>query len=259
MAIQAVMEIREVFGLPNRAAEGFVNSIFRLLKASLKSPDHSTLSRRGKDLRVRLPVKAQGPVHLLMDSSGLKVYGEGEWKVRQHGYSKRRTWRKLHVAVDAKSREIQASLLTEADVHDSEVAPVLIDGTRRVIESFTGDGAYDTKPVYDAVKEHSPEAILKIPPRKDAKIKKHGNSNGEKNPRDETIRQIRKSGRSEWKRSVGYHLRSLAETTMFRLKTLFGDRLTARLLETQVTQANIRCRALNRMTFLGMPEAVKIE
>jgi len=257
-AIEIMQMVKNVFHLPNRATEGFLRSVFEMLQMNLPVPDHTTLSRRGKGLKVKLPKNADGPLDIVMDSSGLKIFGEGEWKVRSHGKSKRRTWRKLHVAVDPRSGEIQAAALTTNSVSDSQMVPSLLSQIEQPIVRFAGDGSYDKRNVYDSLNQHAPDAILLIPPRKNARIWQHGNTKAERLRRDENLRAIRKSGRNAWKQASGYHIRSLAETTMFRLKTIFGDRLSARRLETQVTQALIRCAALNRMTHLGMPESYKI-
>ena len=258
LAIETMLTLREVFQLTNRAVEGFVCSLFALLQVALPVPDHTTLSRRGRTLDVRLPKQALGPLHLVLDSSGLKVYGEGEWKVRQHGWSKRRTWRKMHLSVDADSGEIQAALLTEAGIHDAQVIEPLLEQVAPPLASVAADGAYDRTNVYRAVHAREPTASIAIPPRRDAKIQQHGNTHAPPLPRDENLRAIRRQGRAQWKHVSGYHRRSLAETTVFRFKTIFGDRLSARRWETQASQFQIRCRALNRMTHLGMPESYRV-
>lgn len=257
-AIVMMQTIKNVFHLPNRATEGFLRSVFEMLKVSLAVPDHTTLSRRGKGLKVSLPKKADGHLDIVIDSSGLKIFGEGEWKVRSHGKSKRRTWRKLHVGVDPHSGEIQAAALTTNSVSDSQMVFSLLAQIEQPIEHFAGDGSYDKRSVYDSLNQRAPDAVLLIPPRKNARIWQHGNTKAERLRRDENLRAIRKSGRKAWKRDSGYHIRSLAETNIFRLKTIFGDHVSARLLDTQVTQAMIRCAALNRMTHLGMPACYKV-
>lgn len=257
-AILIMQTVKNVFHLPHRATEGFMRSVFAMLEISLAVPDHTTLSRRGKDLKVDLPKKARGPLDIVMDSSGLKIYGEGEWKVRTHGKSKRRTWRKLHVGVDPHSGEIQAAALTTNSVSDDQMVEPLLEQVDQPIDHFAGDGSYDKRKVYDSLNKHAPGAEILIPPRKNARIWQHGNTKAERLRRDENLRAIRQSGRRAWKQSSGYHIRSLAETTMFRLKTIFGDRLSARAMATQVTQALVRCAALNRMTHLGMPESYKL-
>lgn len=257
-AIEIMLVIKEVFALTNRQVEGFLRSLFALLKIALSVPDHSTLSRRGKKLKVNLAKKTEKRLNIVMDSTGLKIYGEGEWKVRQHGVSKRRSWRKLHIGVNPENGEIQAALLTENEVSDDEAVADLLAQIEPEIIKFAADGAYDKRKVYDGVSEHSPNAEILIPPRKNARIWQHGNTKAERLKRDENLRSIRKQGRKAWKKNSGYHVRSLSETAMFRLKTIFGDKLSARLLETQTTQALVRCAALNRMTHLGMPQSYKV-
>lgn len=257
-AITIMLTVKNVFHLPNRATEGFVRSHFARLKVNLPVPDHSTLSRRSHELQVRLPKKVSGHIDIVMDSTGLKVYGEGEWKVRTHGKSKRRTWRKLHIGADPESGEIEAVALTENSVDDAKMVEPMLQQIDQPIDRFAGDGSYDKRKVYDSLNRHAPDAEVLIPPRKNAHIWQHGNAQAERLKRDENLRAIRKLGRETWKDNSGYHMRSLAETTMFRFKTIFGDRLSARLLETQITQAVICCAALNRMTHLGMPDSYKV-
>ena len=257
-AIEIMLTIKEVFHLTNRGVEGFVCSVFAMLNIHLPVPDHSTLSRRAKTLKVSLPKKTNGSMNLVLDSTGLKIYGEGEWKVRKHGYSKHRTWRKLHVGANPDNGEIQVAVLTRNSVSDDAVVKEMLEQIQQTLLSCAADGAYDKRKVYDALNAHSPEVEILIPPRKHAHIWQHGNSKAERLKRDENLRYIRKHGRPQWKKNSGYHIRSLAETIMFRLKTIFGDKLSARLLETQVTQALIRCLALNQMTHLGMPETFQV-
>lgn len=205
-----------------------------------------------------MPKKSSQRLNIVMDSTGLKIYGEGEWKVRQHGVSKRRTWRKLHIGANPEDGEIQAVILTENSVSDGDAVETLLQQIEQDIARFAADGAYDKRKVYDSLNAHSPEVDILIPPQKNARIWQHGNTKDQRLKRDENLRSIRKQGRQEWKKQSGYHVRSLAETTMFRLKTIFGDGLSARLIETQTTQALVRCAALNRMTHLGMPQSYKV-
>ena len=257
-AIEMMLTIREVFHLTNRGVEGFVRSVFQLLDIPLPVADHSTLSKRAKTLQVNWPRKSKGSLNLVLDSTGLKVYGEGEWKVRKHGYSKHRTWRKLHVGADPDNGEIQVAVLTENSLSDDAVVKEILDQIEATLLSCAADGAYDKRKVYQVLQAHSPEVEILIPPRKNACIWQHGNSKDERLKRDENLRYIRKHGRQPWKQDSGYHIRSLAETIMFRLKTIFADKLSTRLLETQTTQALSRCLALNKMTHLGMPESYPV-
>ena len=251
-SIEMMLSIKEVFHLTHRGVEGFVRSLFEMMNIHLPVPDHSTLSKRGKTLNVRLPRTTSGRLNLVLDSTGLKIYGEGEWKVRKHGYSKHRTWRKLHVGANPDNGEIQVAVLTENSISDDAVVKEMLEQIEQTLLSCAADGAYDKRRVYDVLNAHSPDVEILIPPRKNAHIWQHGNSKEERLKRDENLRYIRKHGRQHWKEDSGYHIRSLAETIMFRLKIIFGDKLSARLLETQTTQALIRCLALNRMTHLGM-------
>jgi hypothetical protein len=257
-AILVMLTVKEVFHLTNRGVEGFVRSLFRMMKIDLPVPDHSTLSKRGKDLKVELPKRTNQSLNIVMDSTGLKIYGEGEWKVRMHGVSKRRTWLKLHIGANPDDGEIQAVILTENSVSDDATVEILLEQIDQEIINFGADGAYDKRKVYDSLNAHSPDVNILIPPRKNARIWKHGNTNAARLKRDENLRSIRKDGRKEWKRNSGYHQRSLVETTMFRLKTIFSGDLSARLFKTQTTQALVRCAALNKMTHLSMPQSYKV-
>lgn len=257
-AIHTMLTLKEVFHLTNRGVEGFVRSVFELLKIELPVPDHSTLPKRAKTLQVKLPKKSRGPLNVVLDSTGLKIYGEGEWKVRKHGYSKRRTWRRLHLGADTETGEIQAVLLTENHVSDDTAVPDLLAQIEDPLVACAADGAYDKRKVYQALNQPSPEVNILIPPRKNARIWQHGNTKAQRLNRDENLRAIRQQGRRGWKAASGYHQRSLVETLMVRLKTIFGDKLSARGLETQTTQALIRCSALNRMTHLGMPQSYPV-
>jgi hypothetical protein len=257
-AMTLMLTLREVFHLTNRAVEGLVGSLFALLEIRLPVPDHTTVSRRAQHLSVALAPRAAGPLHVVMDSTGLKVYGEGEWKVRTHGASKRRTWRKLHLGVDPASGEIQAALLTANSCSDDAAAIALLPQIDAPLARFTADGSYDTHKVYDLLRTQAPDATVLIPPRPGARIWQHGNTHAAPLARDQNLRYIRRHGRAAWKRDSGYHERSLAETAMFRIKTIFGGALSARLLATQQTQALVRCAALNQMTQLGMPQSYKV-
>jgi hypothetical protein len=232
--------------------------LFALLEIAVSVPDHTTLSRRGKKLSVCLPKRAKGHLDIVMDSKGLKIYGEGEWKLRTRGKSNRRTWRKLHLSIDRKSGEIEAAELTEAGMSDDAMTEPMLTQIEQPINSLSADGSYDKRRVYKSIHKHTPTAKVLIPPRKNARIWQHGNSKAERLKRDENLRYIRKHGRAAWKDDSHYHGRSLVETAMFRFKTIFGDQLSARLIETQTTQALIRCAAFNKMTHLGMPQSYKV-
>jgi hypothetical protein len=256
LAIQLTLQFGKVFGQRLRQNEGLVNSVFKIMKIDLDVPNFSTLSRRGESIKVKLPKNNKEKVVLVGDSSGLKVYGEGEWKVRKHGWSKHRTWRKMHLIITPDG-EIREAELTENNVSDDEVAVALLDQEKSEIESFAGDGAFDTRKVYDKCLEKGIKNIL-IPPQKNARIWQHGNCNAPPHPRDENLRQIRKTSRRKWKEDVGYHVRSLSETAMFRFKTIFGDRLDARNFNQQRNEFLIKASILNKMIKLGMPDSYAV-
>jgi IS5 family transposase len=253
LAIETLLTMREMFRFPYRGTEGFGRWVFRLMKLDLAIPDYTSLCKRAKKLDIDLSIrKTKGKIDIVVDSTGLKVFGEGEWKTRTHGKSKRRTWRKLHLAIDPLTQEIVADVLTDNSVHDSEPVAPMLKQVRNKVRKFYGDGAYDPWKVRNELENRGIEQV--IPPRRDAKIKRHGNSKQPRLERDEAIRNIRKYGRKGWKQRIGYHRRSLAETAMFRMKTCFGAHLKNRFLPNQKTEAKIRCKILNHFTKLGMPE-----
>ena len=258
LAIETLLTLKSVYRQKLRQTIGFARSLFKLMSVELDRPHYSTLSRRAHCLNINLSVsEAKEPRHVVVDSTGVKVYGEGEWKARKHGVSKRRTWLKLHLGFDEESGEILAAVVTPNSTGDSEVLGELLDDIDDDIEQVSADGAYDRGYCYDYIDERG--ATAAIPPRKDAVIWVHGNRKGPKHPRDENLRRIRQVGRSQWKVESNYHRRSLSETGMYRLKTIFTGEVCARKLETQTTELMIECKALNQMTQLGMPDSYLVE
>jgi hypothetical protein len=193
------------------------------------------------------------PLHLLVDSTGLKIYGEGEWLDQQRGVRSPRRWRKLHLGVDAGRHEIVAVELTPDDIGDVSELPGLLDQIDAEVTSLTADGAYDGNAVYDAVADRHPGAAVIIPPRATAVPNEITTTQ-----RDRHIATIQKHGRMGWQRRYGYNRRSLVETAIYRYKTIINRRLRARTLPTQRTEARIGCNLLNLMTYLGMPTSVRI-
>lgn len=254
-AIACMLTLRAVFKLPYRQMEGLGQSIMNRLGVEVTVPDYTTLCKRSADLAVDLPTsRSDEAKHIVVDSTGLKIYGEGEWKVRQHGYSKRRAWRKLHLSVDEATHEIQAVELTEASVDDADAGRQLLTDTPGPIEQVSGDGTYDKRKFYEASTERRVARIV-VPPQRNARVWQHGNASKPPLPRDQNLRRIRRVGRKRWKQETGYHRRSLVETAVFRFKITFGNTLSARTLPRQITEARIKCAALNRMTHLGMPDS----
>jgi IS5 family transposase len=257
-AIECLLMMGSVLSLPLRQTEGFGRSVMRRLGMDVKVPDYTTLCKRKKDLKVKLSTtKRKEPLHILVDSTGLKVYGEGEWKVRKHGYSKRRTWRKLHLSVNEATQEIEIAVLTEVGDDDAGTGGQMIENISQPIERVSGDGAYDQRKFYQACAEREIAQVV-VPPRRNAQIWQHGNSAKPPLVRDQQVRRIRRNGRDRWKQETGYHRRSLVETTVFRFKTLFGGQLTARTFDRQIVEALIKCKALNVMTLLGLPDSYPV-
>jgi IS5 family transposase len=254
-AILIALTLRMVFKLPLRALEGFLKSLIILMHVALPVPSYSQISRRaghlGKELR-RLSRKR--PTDVVFDSTGLKVYGEGEWKVRTHGTSKRRTWRKLHLAIDPRSGEILVAELTDNSRGDAQVAEGMMDKVHGNVQRVYGDGAYDSHDLRKKIAAKKAEP--KIPPPRNAVPGDPADEATRK--RNEAISAIRALGgdddaRALWKKLERYHTRSLVETTMFRFKTIFGGDLRSRTWENQRIEAYVKCLVLNKMTKLGMP------
>ena len=253
-AIACGLRLSAVYHLPLRATEGLLASLVALAGAGVPVPDYSTLSRRRKTMKatVSAPATAE-PLHLVVDGTGLKVFGDGEWKVRQHGTTKRRTWRKVHLAVDQGTGMIHAAATTTNSISDGDMLPTLLAQVEQAIGQVSADGGYDRRTCYEALAKRGARAV--IPPRRGAKIWQHGNRKAERLAGDENLRRIRQVGRAKWKRGSNYHRRSLAETAMFRLKALFGATLRAKGDAAQDTETMLRLDAMNRMTTLGMPQS----
>lgn len=257
-AIMVCLTVREVYKLPLRAAQGFIQSILNMKYPGVKCPNYSIMSRRAQNLKVEIPrLPVHGPIDVVIDSTGFKVYGEGEWKVRQHGYSKRRRWTKLHIAVDPNTKEIVSEVVTSNKITDSKAFPSILKKIGRPMNTIAADSAYDKKDCYACINARG--AIPIIPPQKNAKVK----NDPELKVRNFCIKYIRRLGNDEearrkWKAESGYHMRSIAENEMFRLKKIFSPTLKSRKLKTQEVELSIRIAALNKITFSGIPESYKI-
>jgi transposase len=224
---------------------------------SLKVPDHSTLSRRAMDMEsvskgYRLP---NGPAHILIDSTGLKIYGAGEWLQEKHKVKARRSWRKLHLAVDAESGTIMAATLTGNDAGDpSQVVPLLVQ-IESEIGSVTADGAYDGAPTYAAIAARAGTIPVIIPPH----VTAVPSDDAAHCPtqRDQHIALLADKGRLGWQKETNYGKRALVETTMGRYKAIIGPGLRARDLPRQQTEAANAIAVLNRMLDAGRPNSVR--
>ncbi|HCE2380015.1 IS5 family transposase [Vibrio parahaemolyticus] len=244
LAITTALMVKRVFSMPLRALQGFIDSAFSLANVPIVCPHYSCFSRRAKQVEVSFKPKTRCAIqHLAIDATGLKVYGEGEWKVKKHGTDgKHRVWRKLHLAVDTSTHEVVAAELSLSNVTDAEVLPNLLKQTRRRIIEISGDGAYDTRDCHDAIrfKRAVPQGAAcweNCHPRNLAVgcQKLYGSNN-------------------KWKKRYGYHKRSLSEAAMYRVKQLLGGRLSLRNYNAQVGETYAMIKALNKLTGLGMPE-----
>lgn len=257
LVILCCLSVRKVYHLPLRQCEGFIRSFFEITGIGMSVPDYTTLCRRASGLEVqlnRLETKGE-TIDIAIDSTGLKVYGEGEWKVRKHGYSKYRTWMKLHIGIDINTQQIEMIALTNNSIDDAQPVKEMLSsiGEGKRIKSFRGDGAYDKVKVDKVLWNDEIERI--IPPQHNAVKSK---DIPWLQSRDKTIDAIEQMGRKEWKQSVGYHKRSLAETVMYRYKTIIGDHLQSRKQQNQVTEAKISSLILNQMLLLAKPVSVKV-
>ena len=256
-----MLTLRLVFHLALRQAEAFTSSVLRLLGLALTVPDHTTLSRRGRAFAGRQPRVRTGasPVHLVLDSTGLELFGQGECDAEKHGRA-RRQWRKLHLAIDAGTGEIAAHVLTEGHADDAAQVPALLGQAEGVIGSVTADGAYDGEPTYAAAaarQRHPPPAVV-VPPRASA-VPSAGKSDGDcQNQRDRHIQLMAERGRLGWQQATGYGRRNQAETAMARYKHLIGPRLRARSLPTQRGEAAIAVAVLNTMIRTTKPVSVRV-
>ncbi|MBX9699550.1 MAG: IS5 family transposase [Acetobacteraceae bacterium] len=250
-AIQTCLTMKVLFGMALRQTTGFVESLLCLIGLDWDVPDFSTLSRRQKTLKVNVPYRgSDGPLHLLVDSTGIKVEGEGEWNARKHGGSKRRVWRKIHIGIDEQTLEIRAAGFTTSDVGDAPMLPELLDQIPpdQEIATVTADGAFDTRKCHDAIAARGAAAI--IPSRKNARPWKSDTAGAI--ARNEILRTTKRVGRTIWRRWSGYHRRSRAETKMHCVK-LLGQRLSARDFDRQVAEFQVRVAVLNGFTALGTP------
>ena len=256
LAIECMGMLQVMYRLSLRATQGLLQSILNMLKTGLVAPDYTTLCRRRKTLAITLPhspLPDGAGMHLVVDSTGIKVHGEGEWMAYRHRTRKQRVWCKLHIGVNEATGEIVTAAVSSSHVADCRVLPYLLSAVSDMISQLSADGAYDAGVVYDLLSKRDIKAV--IPPKSTAKIWWHGNSAGPPHARDANLRAIRTVGRKQWKRQSGYHRRSLAETAMSRLKRTFGSTMNARSLPGQAAESLLRCKLLNAMTRLGRPDS----
>lgn len=259
-AILCALVIRTVYHLPLRAVEGLLRSLVTLLGLNINVPSYTQICRRAKTLKKELRrLSEKRPKDLVFDSTGLKVYGEGEWKVKQHGASKRRTWRKLHLGMDPASKEIIISELTTNSTGsgDSQIGKKMMKEVSKGVKRVFGDGAYDSLEFRQEVEGRGAETI--VPPPRDAVIHPSTEDPALKKRNDAVLEISGLGGNDEarklWKILKGYHRRSLAETTMYRIKQLTGANLRSREWERQCVEGYVKCLIINKMNELGMPDS----
>jgi hypothetical protein len=246
-----------VFRLALRQTEGLITSVLQLLGLDLPVPDHSTLSRRAATLEVAKPYpNSRGPVHLLVDSTGLRLGGPGEWLVEKHGNRTRRSWRKLHIGVDAETGQILASELKPHDDDDGAQAEALLNQITGPLASFTGNGAYDREDIYGTVVEGHPDADVIVPPRSTAVLSVMAETSPTQ--RDRHLQCIHEHGRIGWQKTSGYTRRALVEAAISRFKRVIGNALRSRTDQRRRMEVTIAIHALNRMLELGRPKSVRI-
>ena len=258
LAILTALTLRAVFRLALRQTEGLIGSVIGLLGLTLAVPDHTTLCRRAETLEVPRPWPRRDgePLHLLVDSTGLKLCGAGEWLVEKHGTKTRRSWRKLQVGLDASTGQIVATTLTAKEVDDgAEVGP-LLDQVAGPVASFTADGAYDQEGVAAAVAERCPAAAIIVPPRSTAVPSETAETTPTQ--RDRHLQSIAQHGRAAWQKASGYTRRARAEAAMGRFKQVIGDGLSSRTDRRRATEVDVAVHALNRMLELGRPISVRV-
>ncbi len=260
------LTLKAVFRLALRQTEGLIGSVIGLLGLDLAVPDHTTLCRRSETLEVPRPRPRRDgePLHLLVDSTGLKLCGSGEWLVEKHGAKTRRSWRKLHIGLDADTGQIVAATLTSKEVDDgAEVGP-LLGQVAASVSSFTADGAYDQEGGSAAVAERYPEAAIIVPPRSTAvpsetaataPTQRDCHLQGVE-PRGSP--DIAEHGRAAWQKASGYTRRARVEAAMSRFKQVIGDGLRSRTDRRRATEVDVAVHALSRMLELGRPISVRI-
>ncbi len=251
-AIECCLLLRSLYHLPLRATQGFIEGMVSLLDLEIEAPDYTLLCKRAGNLSIALKaLPTSKSLDVVVDSTGLKVYGEGEWKVRTHGKSKRRSWRKLHLAIDPTTHEIVGCELTDNKTHDCDVIDEVLP--QQELGNVCADGAYDNEKSYEAISKRSGTPF--IPPRSGAcKTKKPSLAMALRN---HTVQACWAIGRDSWKKGSVYHQRSLAETAMFRFKTILGEKIASRKFENQVAEVRLKSQIINRMTHCGMPKSYK--
>lgn len=259
VAILALMFLKSLYRMPYRMLEGFAKSLLQLMHVDLPIPHFTRICKRSKKLELPPTTSGKRVTDLVIDGSGIKVYGEGEWKVEQHGREKKKKWKKIHVAIDPETQELILTDVTDKDKHDSTMLPPFLSRLRGRLGRVFGDGAYDTRACYKAIMERGGQPL--IPPRKTARLWQGTD------PwvlwRNRAVLERRglgldAEGLSLWKKLRGYGMRSLVETFFSRFKRTFGDRAYSKSDQGISMEVSLKCEILNRLARLGLPESVPV-
>lgn len=255
LSIEFCLTMKHLFKLGYRQTEGFVGDIMSLINIDLSVPCYSQIQRRSKRLEIDIRIRkgSKGPIDIVIDSTGLKVYGEGEWKMRKHGKTKRRVWRKVHMGSDGLDLEILSVVVTGNEADDSEGGKMVMSQIKESKKSVAGDGAYDTNKFRGCLPLETEQLI---PPKQGAVDSKGSNPKFAK--RDEAVRRIEEVGREGWKKETGYHIRSKSEVNMYRYKKIFGEGMIARKRPFDQAEVRIKCKILNQFVEQGMPKSYKV-
>jgi hypothetical protein len=260
LAIETAITIKAAMHMPYRATQGFFESLFKLMNLSLTTPNYTTMCRRM--VKLELPklsnVCDDKDIHVVVDSTGLKIFGAGQWHEEKHGLKKLRHWRKFHIAVDRNSHAIIAQELTTNCVTDDATVATMLESIDQNITHFSADKAYDRSNVYRAVIDNSdPDVTIAIPPTANAVL--HEDNPEQFGSRNHNLNYINAHGSYRWQDASDYNYRALVETAMHRYKTIIGERLYSRRMSAQKMESRIACVILNKMTALGMPKPLKIK
>jgi len=253
IAIEACVVMRVLFNLPYRQCEGFVGDLLKMMALDMKVPSYTQICRRQTTLEIKLKhtVNTNEPIHVVVDATGLKIFGEGEWKVRQHGYTKRRMWRKLHVGIDVKTKQFVMMELTDNHVGENKKLQDLLKQYEGSIDKVGGDKGYDSYDCHEMVGNLGAKSAILL--QRKAKERKPLREGETPLVRDNIVRRMNEVGRDQWKEEEQYHKRSLVENAFFRYKTIFGDTLKSIRIESQKIEALVACNILNKFTEMGMP------
>lgn len=258
-AILALMFLKSLYRMPYRMVEGFAKSLFLMMHLTLPVPHFTRICKRSKKLSFPKLPKGKKITDVVIDGSGIKIYGEGEWKIEQHGRDRKKKWKKIHVAIDPDSQEVILSDVTDKNIHDSKMLPLFLEKIPGRLGKVFGDGAYDTRACYEAIEKRG--GIPMIPPRKTAK---RWNTLAKWAVwRNRAVAERRwfgvgEAGNRLWKKLRGFGVRSLVETFFSRFKRSFGERSYSKTDMGISVEINLKCALLNALARLGLPKSVPV-